>query len=147
MNQVRHVGDGLESNLGAVECAPARRCSGSKKFVASLLSLPVWLRLIRGAGGLIQDTLYLRAQCTHRTPRRTKSVRNALSNDVEAVIGLRDDIRVLIDVIENLVQYGDQDIQPSLVAPHRIPMVMVTIEDGKAESNQRSLGIALRNFP
>src|ERR1700738_1999840 len=110
MNQVRHIGDRLESDLGAVECATTSRRSGREQFVAALLPFLVGLRLIRGAAWLIKDTLYSRAQCAHRFPRRAKPVRNALPADVEAVIGLRHDVCVLIYVIENLIENSDQNV-------------------------------------
>src|ERR1039458_6835619 len=107
MNQVRHISDWLECDLGAVKCAAARSGAGSKQFVATLLSLLVWLRLIRGAGGLIEHLLYLRTKTTHRHPALPR-VCSALPDDVEAIVGLRYDVGVLIDVIEDLIQNGDQ---------------------------------------
>jgi hypothetical protein len=66
MNQVGHIGDGLQSDLGSIEGAATGSSSRGEKLVASLLPLLARLRLIRGATRLVKDLLYLRAKIPHR---------------------------------------------------------------------------------
>ena len=49
-------------------------------------------------------------------------------------------------MIEDPVEDLYQDVQASLIAPDRVTMMMVTIEDGKTKANQWSLGIALQKL-
>ena len=69
------------------------------------------------------------------------------ANKIEAIVVLAGIVGGLIHVIEDPVEDLYQDVQASLIAPDRVTMMMVTIEDGKTKANQWSLGIALQKLP
>src|SRR6188768_680023 len=72
---------------------------------------------------------------------------SASARDVVGVVGDRGNDRVDVDLVEDLVEQGDQYAQTALVAPGRKAMVMVAIEDRESQANQRRAHIALEVFP
>nr|WP_202816495.1 hypothetical protein [Immundisolibacter cernigliae] len=65
MHQVRHVGDRLQRDLGAVEGATAGRAAGLQLLGATLLALLVRLALVLVATGLVEDVLDRARQRAH----------------------------------------------------------------------------------
>src|SRR5271165_5374422 len=72
--------------------------------------------------------------------------RPASANDVEAVVGLRRHVGVAVDDVEDLVEDRHQHVQPALIAPNRIAVVVVAVEDREADADQRRTGVALEEL-
>src|SRR5579883_2072877 len=86
----------------------------------------------------------------HRRPRllpgRRWSSFSSSTDDVEAVVGLGGNVGVLVDLVEDLVEDLHQHVHAALIAPNRIAVMVVAIEDREADPDQRRPGIALEIF-
>src|SRR5208282_6706193 len=71
----------------------------------------------------------------------------ALANDVKTVVGLRRHIAVSVDLVEDLVENCHQHVQSALIAPHRIAVVVMAIEDREADAHQRRSCVPLQVLP
>src|SRR6516165_9648342 len=52
--------------------------------------------------------------------------------------------RVLVDFLEYLVEDPDENVETALITPHWVTVMVMTIEDREADTDQRSAGIALQ---
>src|ERR1019366_7576994 len=77
-----------------------------------------------------------------KRPPRPRS----LANNVEAVVCLGDYIGIAVDLVEDLIKDPNEHIHCALIAPHRITMVVVPIENREADPDQRRSGIAIKIF-
>src|SRR5271165_1858719 len=79
-------------------------------------------------------------------PAGANSVESRSPDDVEAEVGLPGHIGVPVDLVEELVENPHEDIHAALITPHRVAVVVMPIEDRKADTNQRGARIALQEF-
>jgi hypothetical protein len=70
----------------------------------------------------------------------------ASADNVEAVVRLCNFVGCLVHVIEDSIKNLHKDIEAALIAPDRIAMMVMTVEDWEAETNQWCIGVALQEL-
>src|SRR5450755_1971276 len=66
------------------------------------------------------------------------------ADNVEAEVCLAGSVCGPVDLVEDLVEYPHQDVQGALIAPDRVAVMMMTIEDWESDADQRRFRVAFQ---